>query len=141
MTAKEYLKQAYRLDQKINSDIAEAARLREMASSVGTPGFEEHYNPNRPTEAPFARSLEKVWEMEQKINGEIDRLVDLKAQIKSVIDALPNADERMVLTYRYIHNMTWTQIGARLYAGPSTVRRWHDSALLHVCLPENPIVI
>ena len=44
MTPKEYLKQAYRLDQKINSDIAEAARLREMASSVGSPGFEEAFS-------------------------------------------------------------------------------------------------
>ena len=47
MTAKEYLKQAYRLDHRINSDIAEMERLREMVSSVGSPGFEEHYNPNR----------------------------------------------------------------------------------------------
>ena len=35
MTAKEYLRQAYRLDHRINSDIAELERLREMASSVG----------------------------------------------------------------------------------------------------------
>lgn len=86
MTPREYLRQSYRLDQKINSDIAEAARLREMAASVGSPGFEEHYNPNRPTEASFVRCLERVWEMEQTINAEIDKLVDLKEQIRSVID-------------------------------------------------------
>ena len=34
MTNKEYLRQAYRLDQKINSDIEEVARLREMAGIV-----------------------------------------------------------------------------------------------------------
>ena len=116
MTPKEYLKQAYRLDQKINSDIAEAARLREMASSVGSPGFEEHYNPNRPTEAPFVRCLERVWELEQKINAEIDKLVDLKEQIRTVIDQVENPDEQMVLRYRYIHNWTWEQIGDTLYA-------------------------
>ena len=47
MTAKEYLKQAYRLDHRINSDIAEMERLREMASNVSSPGFEEHYNPSQ----------------------------------------------------------------------------------------------
>lgn len=86
MTPKEYLKHAYRLDQKINSDIAEAARLREMALSVGSPDFEEHYNPNRSTEAPFVRCLERVWELEQKINAEIDKLVALKEQIRTVIN-------------------------------------------------------
>ena len=60
MTAKEYLKQAYRLDHRIDSDIAEMERLREMACSVGSPGLEEHHNPNRATEAPFVRVLEKV---------------------------------------------------------------------------------
>ena len=53
MTVKEYLHQAYRLDHRIDSDIAEMERLRGMACSVSSPGFEEHYNPNRPTDAPF----------------------------------------------------------------------------------------
>ena len=141
MTPKEYLKQSYRLDQKINSDIAEAARLREMASSVGSPGFEEHYNPNRSTEAPFVRCFERVWELEQKINAEIDKLVALKEQIRTVIDKVENPDEQMVLRYRYIHNMTWEQIGDELKADESTVRRWHRRALSSVTVPDDPIVI
>lgn len=141
MTAKEYLRQAYRLDHRIDSDIAEMERLREMACSVGSPGFEEHHNPNRPTEAPFVHALEKVWRMEEKINAEIDRLVDLKAQIRGVIEAVSDPNERMVLRYRYIHNMTWERIGDELHAGETSIRRWHASALAHVVLPENPIII
>ena len=141
MTAKEYLRQAYRLDHRIDSDIAEMERLREMACSVGSPGFEEHHNPNRPTEAPFVRALEKVWRMEEKINAEIDRLVDLKAQIRGVIEAVSDPNERMVLRYRYIHNMTWERIGDELHAGETSIRRWPASALAHVVLPENPIII
>ena len=141
MTAKEYLRQAYRLDHRINSDIAEMERLQEMAGSVGSPGFEEHYNPNRLTEAPFVRCLEKVWDLEQKINSEIDRLIDLKAQMREVIATASNADEQMVLRYRYIHNMTWEQIGDELHADRTTVYRWHNSALNHVTLPEDPIRI
>lgn len=141
MTAKEYLRQAYRLDHRINSDIAEMERLQEMAGSVGSPGFEEHYNPNRPSEAPFVRCLEKVWDLEQKINSEIDRLIDLKAQMWEVIATASNTDEQMVLRYRYIHNMTWEQIGDELHADRTTVYRWHNSALNHVTLPEDPIRI
>lgn len=79
--------------------------------------------------------------MEKKINTEIDKLVDLKAQIRSVIEAVSDPNERMVLRYRYIHNMTWDQIGDELHADARTVRRWHGIALMHVVIPENQIVI
>lgn len=141
MTAKEFLRQAYRLDHRIHSDMAELERLREMASSVGSPGMEEHHNPNRLTEASFIRNLEKIWELQEKINQEIDRFVDLKEQIRNVIVTATNTDEQMVLRYRYIHNMTWEQIGDELHADRTTVYRWHNQGLSHVSLPENPILI
>lgn len=139
MTAREYLSQARWLDQKIDSDISEASRLRGMAASVGSPGFEENYNPNRPTEASFVHSLERVWELEQKVNAEIDRLVALKEQIRTLIAKVENPDEQMVLRYRYIHNWTWEQIGNALFADESTIRRWHGRALQHITVPENCI--
>ena len=141
MTAKEYLRQAYRLDQRINSDIAEIERLREISTSIGSSDFKEHYIPNRPTEAPFVKTLEKVLQMEEKVNAEIDRLVELKEQIGTVIGTVADTDERMVLRYRYIHNMTWEQIGDKLYADRTTVYRWHNSAVRHLVLPDNPIII
>ena len=141
MTPKEYLRQAYRLDHRINSDIAEMERLQEMVGTVSSPSLEEHYNPNRPTEAPFIRRLEKVWELQDKINREIDRLIDLKAQMRDVIATVSDADEQMVLRYRYIHNMTWEQIGGELNADESTIRRWHKAALSAVVVPTDPIRI
>ncbi len=141
MTPKEYLRQAYRLDHRINSDIAEMERLQEMVGTVSSPSLEEHYNPNRPTEAPFIRRLEKVWELQDKINREIDRFIDLKAQMRDVIATVSDADEQMVLRYRYIHNMTWEQIGDELHADRTTVFRWNNAALKHITLPEEPITI
>lgn len=139
MTAKEYFNQAYRLDHRINSEIMEAAGLRELACGVGSPSLGERNNPNKPTDAPYARILERIWDMEERINAEIDKLVDLKAQISEVINGLENADERMVLRYRYCNGMSWSKIGAELYADRTTVYRWHNAALTHVVLPENPI--
>lgn len=141
MTAKEYLSQAYFLDKRIDADIAEASALRRMASSIRSPSFEGHYDPNRSTEATFVRSLEKVWEMERKINDEIDRLVDLKAQICAVIDQVTDPRHRLILKYRYVHCWTWQRIGSELCADERTIRRWHGDALASVSLPENPIKI
>ena len=141
MTNKEYLRQAYRLDQKINSDIEEVARLREMASSISSPVLGDKVQTSRNGNAPFVRSVEKILLLEEKINREIDTLVDLKEQMREVIAAVPDTDERMVLRYRYIHNLTWEQIGNELNADARTIRRWHGSALVHVVLPKDPIEI
>ena len=141
MTAKEYLRQAYRLDQKINSDLEEVAALREMASSVSSPQLSERVQTSRKGNAPFVRCLEKIIELEDKINKEIDLLVELKKEIRMVITTVEDTDERMVLKYRYVHNYTWEQIGNELHADARTVRRWHGKALLHVVLPENPITV
>ena len=141
MTAKEYLRQAYRLDQKINSDLEEVAALREMASSVSSPQLSDRVQTSRKGDAPFVRCLEKIMALEDKINKEIDLLVELKKEIRMVITTVEDTDERMVLKYRYVHNYTWEQIGNELHADARTVRRWHGKALLHVVLPESPITI
>ncbi len=138
----EYLHQAYRLDQRIKSDTMEAQNLREMAGSVSAIQYDkDRVQTSRNTEAPFVRTLEKLWTLEKKIAGELEMLSDLKKQIREVIEAVPDTDERMVLKYRYIHNYTWEQIGMELCADARTIRRWHGKALLHVTLPDDPIII
>ena len=141
MTVKEYLRQAYRLDNRINSDIKELERLRSMAYTISSPSLGERVQTSRNREAPFVRNIEKIMLQEEKIDKEIDTLVDLKAQMRDVIHKVKDVDEQFVLTYRYILNMTWDDIGCELSADNSTVRRWHGQALLHVQLPEEPIKI
>ncbi|MCD8211792.1 MAG: DUF1492 domain-containing protein [Oscillospiraceae bacterium] len=141
MTAGEYLKQAYRLDQKINSSVAQAEQLRKAAASVSlrNPGGRVLKSPSG--EAPFVSRIERVMELEESIDRETDRLVDLRRQIRQVISGLNDPDEQLVLEYRYIHGFTWEQIGDTLNAASRTVRRWHRNALEHVILPEDAIRI
>jgi DNA-directed RNA polymerase specialized sigma subunit len=141
MTPKTYLNQAYRLEQRIRLDTEELENLRTMAASVGSPGFEEHYNPNHPIDAPFVKTLNRIWEKERKVNEELDQLLQLQDEIQSVIAKVDNMDERMILTYRYLKNYTWARIGDELSADERTIRRWHDRALSHVVVPENPIIL
>ena len=141
MTEKEYLSQAYRLDQKISSDLEEVASLREMSASVSLPQLTERVQTSKNVDAPFVRVLEKIINLEGRINQEVELLMELKEQIRVVITTVEDTDERMVLKYRYVHNYTWEQIGNELHADARTVRRWHGKALHHVILPENPITI
>lgn len=141
MNAKEFLSQAYRLDQIINSDLRESARLRSMLYSISSPGFEEHIRGSAPTEAPFVRTVEKLMALEETVNNEIDTLIELKEQIKSTINSVGDTNGQTVLRLRFLDDFTWEQIAAEMFVDTSTVRRWHDRALKEIVLPENPINI
>ena len=141
MTAKEYLSQGYRLEQRIRLVREEIVNLQELAGSVSSPGFEEHYNATRNTEAPFIRTIYKIMELEDKQNSLLNQLLEFKQEMCDVIDSVDDLNERMVLYYRYIGNESWQDIGKRLFVDERTVRRWHNKALSHVVLPENPMVL
>ena len=80
MTAKEYLSQAYRIDQRINSKLEQVSSLREL-STKATATFSDV----PPSGTRNVHRLEDVIltivSLEEEINHEIDRLVDLKHEI------------------------------------------------------------
>ena len=92
MTVKEYFYQAYRLDQRINSNLEEVTALREMSSSVSSPLLTERVQTSRKRDAPFVRCIEKIIDLEEKINKEIDLLVELKKEIRGVISTVEDTD-------------------------------------------------
>lgn len=139
MTVKEYLGQAYLLDQRIKSDTMEYEELRIMSQTISSPGFEEHYNATKNTDAPYIRTLEKMMDMENKLMEEMSVLLELKQQIREVVSQIEKPEFQMVLKYRYIHNMTWSAIADSLMADIRTVQRWHDKAICKLKLPENAI--
>ena len=131
MTAKEYLKQAYLLDKQIQVEVKELEQLREMRGTIQgcTYGEKIGTNPNRNLEAPFIKTIEKIWEYEQKIDAKINRLVDLRAAINAAI-------ERLLLKYRYLKNESWEDISYDLNVSYRTVHRIHASALNNFVVPE-----
>lgn len=141
MTPKEYLSQGYRLENYIKLQIREIEKLKEMAVSLSSPGLEEHYNPNRNTDAPYIKALEKIDELEKEHSDRLTELLDFKNEITEVISQIDDKDLRLVLHYRYICNWNWKRIGDELGWDEKTIRRWHDKALLKVRVPDNATVI
>ena len=87
MRAKEYLQQAYRLNQRINSDLREVGELRQIASSISSPQTQQdRVQTSHMNSAPFANALMRIWELENIIDSEIDRFVAMKNEIRRVID-------------------------------------------------------
>ena len=136
MTAKEYLNQARHLDALINCRLREIDYWRDLSSSISGSNFEPHYNPNKPTEAPFVRYLEKIDAIQRDVAEKIAYLVRLKGEINTAIDALEMRDEQLVLRYRYLDDCTWEEISRMLNVSLRTVHRIHGSALQHFSVPE-----
>lgn len=135
MTPKEYLMQAYRLENEIKIEKEKLETMRSLLTSITSPGYEEHYNPNRGTDAPYVQLLEKAFDIEEKIATKLTRLLELRTDIENAIDRNENKDERLVLIYRYLNHMSWSEIADEMYADKSSVRRWHDRALSRFLIP------
>lgn len=136
MTAKEYLNQAKHLDALIHCRLREIDYWRDLSSSVSGSSFEEHHNPNRPTEAPFVRCLEKIDEIQHSVEEKVAYLICLKEEINKAIDKLDNRDEQLLLRYRYLDNCTWEEIAAMLNVSIRSVHRIHGMALQHFSVPN-----
>lgn len=138
MIAKDYLKRAYLLDKQINVEIQELESLKAMRGQVQGVFYGERIgtNPNRNLEAPFMKTIEKIWEREQSINEKIDKLVDLKTEINAAIDRMENVEERLLLKYRYLKNESWEDIAIDLNVSYRTVHRIHAAALRNFVIPE-----
>ena len=122
MNARKYLEQAARLDEEIDSKMAELARLHQLALSV----------PPGPEGSP---AVKKLLRLAGKVSREIDQMVDRKEEIRAAIDAIPVPEEREVLRCRYLLGMNNYEISMRLHAGDSTVRRWHNRGLRRISPP------
>lgn len=87
------------------------------------------------------RSVVKLIDTERQIADEYDTMLQLRTQVRDVINALEDPDERLVLRLRYILGLGWDQIGEKMNVDESTARRWHRRGLDHVKMPQNPIKI
>ena len=136
MTAKEYLMQAYRLNELIDSDVEELEHLRELAGRISGSDFGERVQTTRNVDPPYVKYLGDIMEMEQKIHCELCRLVVLKKQISGSLEKVRDREERLLLTFRYLNNFSWQEISDRLSVSMRTVHRIHASALQHFSVPD-----
>ena len=137
MTAKEYLNQTRHLDALINCRLREIDYWKDLSSSVSGMRLDGMpHSPNRSTEAPFVRCLEKIDEIQRSVEEKITYLVRLKEEINTAIDKLENRDEQLVLRYRYLDDCTWEEISRMLNVSLRTVHRIHGSALQNFSVPD-----
>lgn len=56
----------------------------------------------------------KIIQQEKEIDEEIDKLVDLKAEVRSVISRVSNIEYRLLLELRYLCFRSWEEIAVEI---------------------------
>lgn len=136
MTAKEYLSQAYRLDQRINSKIEQVASLNDLATKCTSTLTGMPRNPNR-AGSTMADAVGKIIDLQNEINRDIDRLVDLKREIVTVIKAIENPEYQTLLEKRYLCFLTWEKIAVDMGYDLRWLYRIHKRALDEIRVPDS----
>lgn len=128
MTAKEYLSQAKYLDMRINSKIQQVSSLNDLAKKCTTALTGMPRNPSGSTSS-MAETINKIIDLQQEINADIDELVDLKRDIMDVIKGVPNQEAQTILEKRYLCFLSWEQIAVDMHYSIQYSFRIHDQAL------------
>lgn len=127
MTAKEYLRSIKYLDHAINAKQAELDRLKRDMCSIKGVTYDGDKVQGGITDS--MKIVDKIIELNNLINAEIDRLVDLKAEAHAKIEKVCNEKFISLLTDIYINGYTFEQIAERMNITDKTVCRWHGQAL------------
>lgn len=137
ISAKQYLKQAYRLNELINSDLAELQSLKALSTTISAIQYDADRVQNGNVETSKVESVVlKIIDLERTIDEEINAFLVLKAAIREGINAVENPNERLLLRLRYVEFLSWTDIQDKMGFCKTQVHRVHGRALINFKIPE-----
>jgi DNA-directed RNA polymerase specialized sigma subunit len=126
--AKEYLSQAFQLDQRINSKLEQVSMLRDLALKT-TSVLQDDKVQSTKQQSPMENALVKLISLEEEINDDIDQLIDLKRELATFVDEIENPSHRLLLELRYLSGNTWEEVAVLMGYDVRWVYRLHRKAL------------
>lgn len=112
----------------INNKLTEIAQLKDMAASISAPQSGERVQ-TTPNFDKIGTKYAKIDEMERKIDGMVDELVDKKEKIIQQIDSMEDENTYNILFARYIEKKTFEVIATEMKYSWRQVIRLHGTAL------------
>ena len=129
LSAKDYLSQAYRIDQRINSKIEQVQSLRDLAAKASATLSDVPPSKGTRNVHRMEDIIVKMMDLESEINKDLNRLVDLKHEIVTVIKCVESPELQTLLELRYLCFRTWEQIAVEINFDLRWVHRLHKRAL------------
>ena len=134
MTAKEYIGQAYRLDQRINSKLEQVMSLRDLTTKA-TATMSDMPGGGSRNVYRMQDIIGKIIDLEDEINQDIDALVDLKREMVATIKAVADPECQTLLELRYLCFKTWEQIAVDMQYSTRNIYKLHDRAIKEIKVP------
>ena len=131
LSAKDYLSQAYKIDQRINSKIEQVQLLRALAEKALSTLSDTPTSGTRNIHR-MENIIIKMVDLESEINADLNGLVDLKREIITVIKCVAVPELQTLLELRYLCFKTWEEISVSLHLDIRWVHRLHNKALCEV---------
>lgn len=128
MSAKEFLNKIRYIDMMINCKLEQVAELRSMLLP-GAIRYDKEIVQSSHTSDQFTDTMAKVIELEEKINADIDELVELKSIAREKIERMENEVEKLILYKRYFSNESFENIAVECGYSWRHIHRLHSEAL------------
>lgn len=135
MSTKEYLSQAFRLNERINSKLEQIQSLNDLATNCSAVISDMPRNPNRGG-APMADAIIKIISLQEEINDDIDKLVDLKRELVSVVKEVKDVECQILLELRYLCFHSWEYIAVEMGYTVRNIHYLHKQALRLLVVPK-----
>ena len=136
---KEYLSRYHNLIEKIERKKQYIAFCEERSHSIPGQDFSVERVDHTPSlEAPFVKWVLRGLDAERELKELEKECEKTRSEIEKIIVEIPDEQLQMVLYYRYIDWLSWTEISNKIFFSEKTVRRRHDFALEFVKIPLTP---
>ena len=119
------------IERRILRLMEEKARWMAKATAV-TPTYSDM--PKGAGSDKIQGAVEKIWEIEKRLDQEIDKQVDLRRRIESAVEGLGDGRLRDVMRYRYIDGMKWEEVAVVMHYSYMQICRFHGRALQEIML-------
>ena len=131
LCAKRFLEQVLYYDRRVEALLERVERSRARLERVTA-----IYGGSRGGKGDWTDIVAAVVEDDRRLNEEIDRLVDVKEQVRQAIGKLEQTEMAVVLEFRYLRGLSWVQIADRMHIDRRTALRLHVQALAALEVPE-----
>lgn len=133
MTAKEYLKQIYRLDRRIELDRRKIEKLRAVLDYKPPSGG----SGSGSSADRIPDTLAKIIEYEEQAERLTKRYIELYIEIEKAIAAVSDPVLREVLERRYLLYQKWEEIAEAMHRDLRWVYRLHGKALQQLTIESH----
>jgi DNA-directed RNA polymerase sigma-28 factor sigma-D len=128
MGIKEELKDLRVISKIIDSKNRQLAQLKRYCTTIKSFDYSKEKT-NGGKKQDFSDTVDKIIDLENEINKDIDDLIDKKIKMNDFIKSVLSGNEYAVIQMRYFEELSWLEIAIKLNYTEINIYKIHGKAL------------